>query len=296
MEIKYFRLIKTIAEEGNISNSADRLFLTQSALSHQLREVESRLGFKVFLRSRNNWKLTEEGRELYELGVKVLAEIEEGMGRIEGIRQGSKGLVRITASCYTFYHGLPAFIQRMGVLYPDIDIQLAIESTKSPVSKMLSQDLDICLTTSHPQNPDIEVTELFEDEVVALMHREHPLAYKKTLEVGDFSNIHLIIHSYPLETVSVYQDYLRPRGVEPLKITAIPLTEVALEMVQANMGVTCLPHWALFRFKLPETIVLRRLGANGFHRKHRLAYRKQDKDKRYIQDFIQNIQEAFQTP
>ncbi|MEL7123304.1 MAG: LysR family transcriptional regulator, partial [Bacteroidota bacterium] len=58
MEIKYFRLIKTIEEEGSIANSANKLFLTQSALSHQLRELETRLGFKVFYRKRNKWELT----------------------------------------------------------------------------------------------------------------------------------------------------------------------------------------------------------------------------------------------
>jgi LysR family transcriptional regulator for metE and metH len=65
MELKHFRLIKTIAEEGSLANSSEKLFLTQSALSHQLREMEERLGFKVFFRSRNKWKLSEQGQELY---------------------------------------------------------------------------------------------------------------------------------------------------------------------------------------------------------------------------------------
>jgi len=78
MEIKYFRLIKTIAEEGSIANSSEKLFLTQSALSHQLKELEEQLGFKVFHRSRNKWKLTDEGTELYTLGNTILNNIEKG--------------------------------------------------------------------------------------------------------------------------------------------------------------------------------------------------------------------------
>ena len=65
MELKYFRLIKAIEEEGSLANSSERLFLTQSALSHQLRELEERLGFKVFHRTRNKWKLTQEGAPAY---------------------------------------------------------------------------------------------------------------------------------------------------------------------------------------------------------------------------------------
>lgn len=82
MELKYFRLIKTIAEEGNIANSSGQLFLTQSALSHQLRELEGRLGFKVFYRTRNNWKLTEEGEELHKIGNHVLQTIEQSFNSI----------------------------------------------------------------------------------------------------------------------------------------------------------------------------------------------------------------------
>lgn len=78
MEIKYFRLIKTIAEKDSIANSVEKLFLTQSALSHQLRELEERLGFKVFLRTRGKWKLTAEGGELYKLGNSILESIEKG--------------------------------------------------------------------------------------------------------------------------------------------------------------------------------------------------------------------------
>jgi len=148
MEFKYFRLIKTIAEEGNISNSATRLFLTQSALSHQLKDIEDRMGFKVFLRKRNQWKLTEEGKELYQLANTVLAEIDKGLTNIQKIKEGSKGTIRISTECYSFYQGLPKFIQKMSLLYPEILINLDVEATHRPVSKVLSKELDMAIVTS----------------------------------------------------------------------------------------------------------------------------------------------------
>ena len=96
MELKYFRLIKTITEEGSIANSTERLFLTQSALSHQLRELEERLGFKVFHRTRNKWKLTEEGSELYKLANKLFNSIDEGFTAIKHIKEGSKGSIKLS--------------------------------------------------------------------------------------------------------------------------------------------------------------------------------------------------------
>lgn len=293
MELKYFRLIKTIAEEGNIANATDRLFLTQSALSHQLRDLEDRLGFKVFLRARNKWKLTEEGEELYRLANKVLAEIEQGMKGIEDIRQGSKGRIRISTECYSFYRGLPALIQKMGVLYPEIEIDLIAEATLQAVPKLLTNEIDLAIATSGQSNEKLLKIELFEDVIMAVVHKENPLSKKEFIEAQDFKDVHLIIHSFPMESVAVYEYYLKPNGVEPAKVTAIPLTEVALEMVDANMGVMCVPKWALRATRVPKDLVLKRIGENRVRRKHYVVIRKEDEGKKYINDFITSIQQEF---
>jgi len=293
MELKYFRLIKTIAEEGNISNSATRLFLTQSALSHQLRAIEDRMGFKVFLRKRNQWKLTEEGKELYQLANTVLTEIDQGLTNIQKIKEGSKGRIRISTECYSFYQGLPKFIQKMSVLYPEILIDLDIEATHRPVSKILAKELDMAIVTSSPVNDDLVVIEIMQDEIFAIVHKENPLNQKSYLAATDFSQAHLIIHSFPLETVSVYEHFLKLYHVEPLKITAIPLTEVALEMVNANMGIICMPSWTLKPFKLPKDLVFKKLGKQGLIRKHYLTFHQDHANKKYYQDFIQNLEEEF---
>ena len=293
MELKYLRLIKTIVEEGNISNSANRLFLTQSALSHQLRDLEESLGFKVFHRSRNKWILTDEGLEIYNLACKVFDEIAQGLERVRNIKEGAKGRIRISTECYSFYHGLPDFIQKMGVLYPEIEIDLVVEATHYSTAKVASGELDIAIATAESSDAALKSVKLFEDEIFAVMHREFFLSSRESLEADDFSQVHLIIHSFPLETVAVHELFLRPNGITPQKITAIPLTEVSLEMVNANMGITCLPRWALRSFNIPKELVFRKIGKNGLQRTHYLVLRKNDLNKKYLKDFIQNIEEEF---
>ncbi len=293
MEIKYFRLIKTIAEEGSIANSAEKLFLTQSALSHQLRELEERLGFKVFLRTRNKWELTDEGVELYKLGDTILESIEKGFQNIEQLRTGSIGKVKVSTECYSFYQGLSAFVQKMGLLYPDINVDLILEATHQPIPKILSNEIDIALITSKPENETLSSIEIYEDEIFAIMHRENIINKTGFIDAKDFTDSHLIIHSFPLETVSVYDQFLKPNKITPLKISAIPLTEVALEMVDANMGIMCMPKWALKSFKLSDDLIFKRIGRSGLKRTHHLVFRKSDKSKKYINDFITNFEDNF---
>ena len=293
MDIKYFRLIKTIAEEGGIANSSEKLFLTQSALSHQLKDLEERLGFKVFLRTRNKWELTEEGSELYKLGDNVLSTIEKGFNTIQQIRSGSKGKVKVSTECYSFYQGLPGFIQKMAILYPEIEVDIILEATHQPISKILSNEIDIAVVTRKPENTKLSSIELFTDEVFAVLHKENEINKHEYLNAVSFSMAHLLIHSFPLESVSVYEYFLKPNNIVPAKISAIPLTEVALEMVSANMGIMCMPNWALKSFKLSENITFKKIGALGLKRTHYLVVREQDRNKKYIKDFISNFEDCF---
>jgi LysR family transcriptional regulator for metE and metH len=269
------------------------MFLTQSALSHQLKELEERLGFKVFLRTRNKWRLTNEGDELYKLGNSIIESIEKGFQNIELLRTGSVGTIKVSTECYSFYQGLSSFIQKMGLLYPEIDVDLILEATHHPITKILSNEIDIAIVTSRPTNETLSSIEVYEDEIFAIMHKENSLNKDAFLDTNNFSDAHLIIHSFPLESVSVYEQFLKPNKITPFKITAIPLTEVALEMVDANMGIMCMPKWALKSFKISDNLILKKIGENGLKRTHYLVFRKSDKIKKYINDFISNFEEYF---
>lgn len=293
MEIKYFKLIKSITEEGSIANSAEKLFLTQSALSHQLKELETQLGVKVFHRKRNEWELTNEGKELYKLGCKIIAQIDSGLHNIQQLKEGTKGTIKVSTECYSFYHGLPKLTQKIGLLYPNINVELNLEATHKPISKILTNEIDIAIVTSPSKDTTLLSVPLFEDEIFVLMHKEHSLAHCDYIKASDFTTQHLIIHSYPLETVSVYEHFLKPKNCNPLKTTAIPLTEIALEMVNANMGIICMPKWALESFNISSEIKFKRLEQRGLNRTHYLVYRNSDSDKKYIQDFVSSVQEHF---
>jgi LysR family transcriptional regulator for metE and metH len=293
MELKYFRLIKTITEEGSIANSTERLFLTQSALSHQLRELEERLGFKVFHRTRNKWELTQEGTELYKLANKLFSSIDKGFSAIKHIKEGSKGAIKLSAECQSFFHSIPSFIQKMGILYPEIDIEVTLGATHQTISQVLSDDIDIAIVTSKPESDELTCIPVFEDEIFAIMHKENALSDLDYLDASHFGNVHLLINSFPLEGVAVYEHFLKPNKINPIKISAIPFTEITMSMIQANMGIMCAPKWQLDSFKLSKELNFKRIGKNGLQRTHYLIVKKDNRNKKYIHDFISSFEEDF---
>ena len=293
MELKYFRLIKTIAEEGNLANSSERLFLTQSALSHQLRELEERLGYKVFIRTRNKWELTQEGGELYKLANKLFTTIDESFSIIKHIKEGSKGTIKLSAECQSFFHAIPSFIQKMGILYPDISIDVSLGATHQTISQVLSNEIDIAIVTTIPESDKLSSIPVFKDEIFALMHKENPLYSLDYLDASHFGNVHLLINSFPLEGVAVYEKFLKPNRIHPIKVSAIPFTEITLSMVAANMGIMCAPKWQLKPFKIHKDLVFKRISKNGLKRNHYLIVKKVNRNKKYIHDFISSFEDEF---
>ncbi|GAB5408115.1 MAG: LysR substrate-binding domain-containing protein [Balneolaceae bacterium] len=293
MELKYFRLIKTIVEEGNIANSSERLFLTQSALSHQLRELEDRLGFKVFLRSRNRWVLTNEGEELYSLANDLFSRLEEGFSTIQQIKEGNKGKIKLSAECQSFFHQLPAFVQKMAVLYPEISIDLSLGTTHQTISQILSDEIDIAIVTTKPTSDLLYSKRIFEDQIYAAMHKEHYLSDEKYLDSSHFADVHLLINSFPMEDVSVYEHFLKPNKISPIKISAIPFTEISLKMIEANMGIMCVPKWTLAPFKLSGEVIFKKIGKYGLKRSHYLVVKEEHRNKEYINNFISSFEEDF---
>lgn len=293
MEIRHLRLIKTIAEEKGITKSLNKLFLTQSAVSHQLRDIEERIGCKIFYRSKNQWLLTPEGKILYDSAVKVIGEIDLAMDKVNGIREGHAGTIRISTGCYTTYHWLPGFLTRMKVLYPKLDVQIVVEATHRPLQNLLDNALDLGITSDPADDKSLKYIELFKDEVMALMSVNDEIARKKYLSAEDFKTQTLIIYSYPLESVTVYQHFLKPLKIMPKEIITIPLTEVALEMVKAGMGIMTMPKWAMKPFVSIPEIQLVKIGQKGLMRTHYAAIRHEDSDKKYIADFIENLKEEL---
>jgi LysR family transcriptional regulator for metE and metH len=110
MEIRHLKLIRSVAEDKNLTKAADKLFLSQSALSHQLKEIESRYKTQVFIRNNKQMLLTPVGERLLLAANKILDELEMADADIFSITNEDTGLIRLSTQCYTCYHWLSSFL------------------------------------------------------------------------------------------------------------------------------------------------------------------------------------------
>ncbi len=276
MEIRYLRLIKAIVEEGGITRAMDKLHLSQSALSYQLKEAELQLGTPIFYRRNKKLILTPVGKKLYATANRVLKELDTTESEIKQLIDGENGTIRISTECYTSYHWLPSVLKKFRSEFPNVDVSIAFEATHHPIEKLVEGELDLAITSNPEVGNQIEYIDLFTDEMFAVVSPNHPWAEKPYVEAKDFEDVELIIHSLPLETVSIFRNLLAPKGVQPKKLITLPLTEASIELVKANMGVIVMANWALKPY-LNDDIKAIKVTQTGFFRQQ-YAARIQDRE------------------
>jgi len=259
--LQHFKLVDTIVREGTLTKAASTLNLTQSALSHQLKELEKELGIPVFYRKSKKLQLSEEGSRFLTSARKILDEIQSLESSMHRYKQGETGTIRISTQCYTAYHWLPRIIKYYKRKNPGIDIHVVSGATHHPIEFLLKGELDVAIIRNRIDNPDIHYEPIFEDRLLTIMSQQHRLAEKNKIAITDFENEELFLHYNDPSSgnIPIIENLLRLHHVKPKYIHRIHYTDAIIEMVNANMGITVLADWIVQPYLETKDIIAKPL-------------------------------------
>src|SRR5262249_45641530 len=189
LEIRHLRLLAAVAQTGSVTEAGKRLHLTQSALSHQLRDAEEKLGTALFLRLGKRMVLTPAGEKLLASAQRGLDELHKAESQIEGLNGSTRGLIRISTEGYTCYHWLPPVRNKFHKRFPKVEISVDAEYTHRPIEALLDGRLDVAILncTPPPRNPSLRLMPMFEDEMVLVMSPHHRLAAHDQIPVKELA-------------------------------------------------------------------------------------------------------------
>ncbi len=289
MEVRHLKLIEAVSEEGTLSKAGERLFLTQSALSHQLKELERELKTPLFHRVNKKLVLNESGRIMLESARKVLGEIEKAQKALEKQVNGGCGEIRLTTECYTCYHWLPRVMKSFSRQYPQIDISIFPEYTHRPIEGLLGANVDMMITTDDSDVPGVAYKELFRDEQLAVFPKGHPWTKKPYVSAKDFADETYIIYNGTVDTVDFFRSTLKPANAMPKKIIAIELTEATIEMINAGYGVKAMSTWVVKPYLQTHEIEVVPITKNGHYRTWYIAHLKDRTWYPYYDQFLSQL-------
>lgn len=257
LEIRHLQLVHAILEAGTMGAAAQRLNLSQPALSHQLRNLEADLGTPLFHRLGRGLSLTAAGRHLAEAASRMLPEWGALERRLRAGNPAGGGLLRLATGCYTGYHWLPGWMRRLQEDWPGLEIQLAPEATHDPLRALREGRLDLALLDARPDLPGLHVEPLFADPVAVLLPRRHPLAGVPHLEIPDLAAGKLLLPKALEPGHPLLKHPALPRGA--LRVEVVPLTEALVALVRGGAGLALIPAW-LAAPHLDDDLVARPLG------------------------------------
>jgi LysR family transcriptional regulator for metE and metH len=293
LEIRHLKLVAAVAETGSITRAGNRLHLTQSALSHQLRDAEEQLGAPLFERKNGKMMLTSAGDRLLLTARRVLGELDRAESDIQkngASTADAKGLLRISTQCHTAYHWFPPRLLLFQKKFPGVEVQLVIEATNNPFEALLEGKLDLALICEPIRNRKIRYTPLFEDDVVVVVPPRHRLAAKDCATPEDFAVENILVYP-PKSESTLLTRILAPAGIQPRKIQEVMLTEVILEMVIGGLGIAALPRWAVGPQLASGALIGVPLQPPGYRWQWSVAQLRDNHSPVYVQEFIRVLAE-----
>ena len=266
LEVRHLTLIDAIAQAGSVTAAARRLHLTQSALSHQLLDLEARAGLQFFTRLGRRMMLTPAGERVLTSAHRVLDDLSRAEGDLRAMAAGHTGVLRLCTECNTGYHWLPPLLHDFQTRFPRVDVNIKVEATNRPLDALLAGEIDLAIMTSRVTDPRVEGRPVFQDELMAVVPPSHPFARRPFIEPADFATEHMLLHRTDRKTSYTFSRILAPAAVEPLRASEVPLTEAILELIKAGIGVGVLAGWAIDPARRAGSVVGVRIGRDGVRR------------------------------
>lgn len=291
LEVRHLRLIAGIAQAGTMTRAAEGMHLTQSALSHQLRDIESRFNTAFFLRVGKRMVLTAAGRRVLDSAGRILDDLARTEEDVRRIAEQRDGVIRVATQCNTGYHWLPPLLASFNRKHPRVTINILPDATDRPIEALLDGRLDLAILTNETSDPRLRLQRLFGDEMVALVSRDHPLAARRWLSVAELAGEPLFLYSSSREESFVLQRVLAPAGHTPAKLSFIMLTEAMIEMARAGLGVAVLPRWSAQPSIAARSLIPLSITRRGIRRYWTAATLKAQAMPPWLEDFVALIAE-----
>jgi LysR family transcriptional regulator, regulator for metE and metH len=244
INLQHLKVIAAIEKEGSMTKAAESLFLTQSALSHHVKELERIVGYQIFERRNKKLWLTELGKQILISADVINTELRILDDKINRINAGDTGTIRLSTACYTTYTWLPKLVKSFNKEFPNLKIKVVTEATAKTNEYLNNGLLDVAISSREKiADSSLAYNTLFTDNLVVIMHKDHPLASAKSIKPKNFEGEKLLTFDNEDDDLDILKYILKPAGVQLAEVIKMPLSEVIIEMVKANFGITVMANW-----------------------------------------------------
>lgn len=246
MELRQLKYFVKSAEYLNFSVAAKHLYITQSTLSQQIKQLEFELGFELFLRNSRHISLTEAGEEFLPFARKTIQDAEDGVQRLHDLQHVKAGRLRVGVT-YSLSTVLTEGLLEFMKVFPDIKLEVCYKTVNELLALLKERELDFILSYKPLLDaPDVDSMPLFENALALVVSKEHALAIKKRITLQELADVPLVLPSHDLQARMMLERLLEGKGVELSSKLELNETNILLQMVSTGSYATVLSTSAVF--------------------------------------------------
>lgn len=246
MELRQLKYFIKVAELLSFSKAAKALYITQSTLSQQIKQLEDELDMALFFRNNHKVSLTEAGETFLEGAKKTLAEADDNKAKILDLAQGHRGVLNIGVT-YSFGSILTESVLTFKKEFPDVMLNICYKNMMELMELVSDGELDFALSFRSSEKYDNVESHIFFDNKLCIIVREnHPLTRKESVRLADLEEYELVLPGIGLQARSTFDNIIAERKLN-LKVT--------MEANEVNTILNLLPR-SNYVTVLSETVVL----------------------------------------
>ena len=246
MELRQLKYFVKVAELLSFSKAAKALYITQSTLSQQIKQLEDELDMALFFRNNHKVSLTEAGMTFLEGAKKTLAEADDNKAKMMDLASGHRGTLNIGVT-HSFGSILTESVLAFKKEFPDVNLNICYRNVMELMELVSDGELDFALSFRSSEKFDnVESRILFDNKLSIIVREEHPLTRKKYVRLADLEDYELILPSIGLQARSAFDNIIEERNLN---------LKVAIEANEVNTILNLL-HRSNYVTVLSETVIL----------------------------------------
>ena len=260
LNFNQFRVFYYAAKNLNFTAAAGELFITQPAVTAQIKSFEEFCNLKLFKKKGRRIYLTDEGRSLYQYAAKIFKFEKEIEAAIDDMRELKRGILSLgTTKAYARYF-MPLMITTFHQNYPQIKIQLNEGSSLDMIHGLLDFKIEVAIIAKAEDNPEVHFFPFSQEEMALIVAPRHPLAKKKKISFADLAGVPFIMKEKGSGTRKLVEELFDIEGCTPDILMETSNTEFIKQLVQRGEGVSFVVKEAVaaeLKEKMLTTVPLR---------------------------------------
>lgn len=240
MNINYesYKIFYHVALNQSISKVADKLLISQPAVSYQIKVLEEQLGITLFVRTKKGVTLTDEGKILFSYISKGIENFINGENALTNLKNLDYGIIRIGASTTVSKHVLMPYLKIFHKLYPNIEINITNNLTEELMRELRNGNLDI-LILNLPMNEgkDLDIKNILEVQDIFVANKDYYDILNKKISLNDLNNYPLLFQKKPSNTRDYLDNYLNANKTKLIPKMEIVSYNLIMDFIKIGFGI-----------------------------------------------------------